>query len=26
VFVVGYGIDMAHLFRSLPFIGMVRQD
>lgn len=26
VFVVGYGIDMAHLFRSLPFIGVVRQD
>ena len=26
VFVVGHGIDMAHLFRSLPFIGMVRQD
>ena len=25
-FVVGYGIDMAHLFRSLPFIGVVRQD
>ena len=24
-FVVGYGIDMAHLFRSLPFIGVVRQ-
>ena len=26
IFVVGYGIDMAHLFRSLPFIGVVRQD
>jgi hypoxanthine phosphoribosyltransferase len=26
VFVVGYGIDMAHLFRGLPYIGMVRQD
>ena len=26
LFVVGYGIDMAHLFRSLPFIGVVRQD
>lgn len=25
VFVVGYGIDMAHLFRGLPYIGMVRQ-
>ena len=24
VFVVGYGIDMAHRFRSLPFIGAVR--
>ena len=24
VFVVGYGIDMAHRFRSLPFIGVVR--
>jgi hypoxanthine phosphoribosyltransferase len=24
VFVVGYGIDMAHLFRGLPYIGMVR--
>ncbi len=24
-FVVGYGIDMAHLFRSLPFIGVVRK-
>lgn len=24
VFVVGYGIDMAHLFRSLPYIGVVR--
>ena len=24
-FVVGYGIDMAHLFRSLPFIGVVRR-
>ena len=26
LFVVGYGIDMAHLFRSLPFIGVVRRD
>ena len=26
VFVVGYGIDMAHLFRGLPYIGMMRQD
>ena len=26
LFVIGYGIDMAHLFRSLPFIGVVRQD
>ena len=26
IFVVGYGIDMAHLFRSLPFSGVVRQD
>tara|TARA_Y100001934_G_C12211059_1_gene706077 strand:+ start:513 stop:1094 length:582 start_codon:yes stop_codon:yes gene_type:complete len=26
LFVVGYGIDMAHLFRSLPFIGVVRLD
>lgn len=26
VFVVGYGIDMAHLFRGLPYIGMVRQS
>lgn len=24
VFVVGYGIDMAHLFRSLPYLGVVR--
>lgn len=24
LFVVGYGIDFAHLFRSLPFIGIVR--
>jgi len=26
IFVVGYGIDMAHLFRSLPYIGVVRHD
>ena len=26
VFVVGYGIDMAHRFRSLPFIGVVRNN
>ena len=26
IFVVGYGIDMAHLFRSLPFIGVVRKS
>ena len=25
-FVVGYGIDMAHRFRSLPYIGTVRTD
>lgn len=25
-FVVGYGIDMAHLFRSLPYIGVVKSD
>jgi hypoxanthine phosphoribosyltransferase len=24
-FVVGYGIDLAHYFRSLPFIGTVRK-
>lgn len=24
VFVVGYGMDMAHSFRELPFIGVVR--
>ncbi len=26
VFVVGYGIDLAHLFRSLPYIGTVRSE
>ena len=26
IFVVGYGIDMAHHFRSLPFIGVVREE
>lgn len=26
MFVVGYGIDMAHLYRSLPFIGVVRPE
>jgi len=26
IFVVGYGIDMAHLFRSLPYIGVVRES
>lgn len=26
VFVVGYGIDMAHLYRSLPYIGVVKSD
>ena len=26
LFVVGYGIDLAHLFRSLPFIGVVRAN
>jgi hypoxanthine phosphoribosyltransferase len=25
-FVVGYGLDLAHRFRGLPFIGVVRQD
>lgn len=25
-FVVGYGIDMAHMYRSLPYIGVVRPD
>jgi hypoxanthine phosphoribosyltransferase len=26
LFVVGYGVDMAHHFRSLPFIGVVRKN
>jgi len=26
VFVVGYGMDMAHSFRELPFVGVVRRD
>jgi hypoxanthine phosphoribosyltransferase len=25
-FVVGYGLDYAHRFRELPFIGVLRQD
>ena len=25
LFVVGYGIDMAHRFRSLPYLGVVRE-
>lgn len=25
-FVVGYGLDLAHRFRGLPYIGVVRQD
>jgi hypoxanthine phosphoribosyltransferase len=25
-FVVGYGLDLAHRFRGLPYIGIVRQD
>jgi hypoxanthine phosphoribosyltransferase len=26
VFVVGYGRDVAHSFRELPFIGVVERD
>ncbi|MBZ0218044.1 MAG: hypoxanthine phosphoribosyltransferase [Fimbriimonadaceae bacterium] len=26
VFVVGYGMDMAHSFRELPFVGVVERD
>ncbi len=26
LFVVGYGIDMAHSFRELPFVGVVHTD
>ena len=26
VFVVGYGMDVAHSFRQLPFIGVVEKD
>ena len=26
VFVVGYGMDMAHSFRELPFVGVVHQE
>jgi hypoxanthine phosphoribosyltransferase len=26
VFVVGYGMDAAHRYRELPFIGVVRED
>ena len=25
-FVVGYGMDMAHSFRELPYVGVVQQD
>jgi len=25
-FVVGYGLDLAHMFRGLPYIGVVRQN
>lgn len=25
-FVIGYGMDMAHRYRELPFIGRIRQD
>ena len=25
-FVVGYGMDVAHAFRELPFVGIVRGD
>jgi hypoxanthine phosphoribosyltransferase len=26
LFVVGYGMDMAHAFRQLPFVGVVERD
>ena len=26
LFVVGYGMDVAHSFRELPFIGVVEKD
>jgi hypoxanthine phosphoribosyltransferase len=26
VFVVGYGMDVAHSFRQLPFVGVVSLD
>lgn len=26
LFVVGYGMDMAHSFRELPYVGVVEQD
>jgi hypoxanthine phosphoribosyltransferase len=25
-FVVGYGMDVSHAFRELPFVGIVRGD
>jgi hypoxanthine phosphoribosyltransferase len=25
-FVVGYGMDVAHAFRELPFVGVVKGD